>query len=155
MINQRISLDDYRKLAAKDGRKRRGQRRRCNRPEETLQRMCIQWANTHLERYPDLAYLFHPANGGFRTPAEAGILKAMGVRTGVPDLLLPLASPDGRFQGMALELKSPAGRLTEAQKRWLDRLAQSGYLTAVVRSLDDFIACVQAWHGGSRMRVPR
>lgn len=147
MLNQTISLDDYRKLTATDRHKKRGRKRRFNRPEEALQRACIQWVNTHLALYPDLAYLFHPANGGFRTPAEAGILKAIGVRTGVPDLLLPLASPSGKYQGMALELKSPTGKLTEAQKRWLERLERNGYLTAVVRSLDDFIACVQTWLG--------
>ncbi len=34
------------------------------------------------------AWWCHIPNGSFRTKAEAGLLKAMGVRAGAPDLLL-------------------------------------------------------------------
>jgi hypothetical protein len=30
---------------------------------------------------------FHPANGGYRRPVEAAIMKALGVRAGVSDLI--------------------------------------------------------------------
>lgn len=33
-------------------------------------------------------FFFHPANGGWRSPVEAGIMQAMGVRAGVSDLFL-------------------------------------------------------------------
>ena len=32
-------------------------------------------------------FAFHPANGGWRSRVEAAILKGMGVRAGVPDII--------------------------------------------------------------------
>ena len=52
-------------------------------------------------------FAFHPANGGWRSRVEAAILKGMGVRAGVPDII---AVKGGR--GHALELKAPGGHLT-------------------------------------------
>ncbi len=52
-----------------------------------------------LARAPGLVFL-HPANGGFRTPAEAAIFRRLGVRPGASDLLLWHAS-----KSFALELK--------------------------------------------------
>lgn len=123
------------------------------RPEESLQRACIKWVELKKTSYPDLEYLFHVPNGGKRTAAEAGILKATGVRPGVPDLLLPLPSPTGQYRGLALELKSPKGRLTPQQLKWLIRLSQDDYFCAVIRNLDDFIRCIEMWYGKDKVEI--
>lgn len=146
-----INLAQYRAMLAKREGKQRKPRR--PRPEEVLQRACIEWADAHRSVYPDLEYLFHPANGGGRTAAEAGVLKATGVRSGVSDLLLPFISPANGLHGLALELKSPTGKLSDSQQRWLTRFAHDGYLSAVIRNINDFIKCVKAWYGLAAVEV--
>lgn len=63
-----------------------------NRAEEKLQRQLVAYLRAAL---PAPWIVFHPANGGGRSKAEAGILKAMGVLAGVPDLFV--IGPSGKF----------------------------------------------------------
>ena len=78
------------------------------RREQAIQRAVLQ----HLEvrAAPD-TYWFHVGNGGWRSPIEARVFKSLGVRPGVPDLIL---IRDGRVFG--LELKSEQGKLTPVQQ---------------------------------------
>lgn len=148
---QRIGIQEYRQFLAAGTAARTPKRQN---KEELLQRSCVEWADMHLNKYPYLEFMFHPANGGARTRAEAGVMKATGVRRGVPDLLLPFASgANAGCFGLALELKSSKGALSAHQRRWLERFARDRYISAVVRSLDDFILCVRAWHGETTVEV--
>lgn len=56
-----------------------------NRPEEALHRACVAYLRAALPK-PWLCW--HNANGGGRSKAEAGILKALGVLAGMPDLFV-------------------------------------------------------------------
>jgi hypothetical protein len=52
------------------------------RPEDSIQRAVFE----HLRvRGAPNVFAFHPANGGYRRPVEASILKGLGVYAGVPD----------------------------------------------------------------------
>jgi hypothetical protein len=84
-----------------------------NRPEEQLQRAVVQLLAIY-ERRGLLAYCAVP-NGGYRTPAEAGILNAMGVRRGVPDLLL--WTPHGRSFGVELKAGRGPTRKSSGNRR--------------------------------------
>jgi hypothetical protein len=108
-----------------------------NRPEEQLQRAVVQLLAIY-ERRGLLAYCAVP-NGGYRTPAEAGIFSAMGVRRGVPDLLL--WTPHGRSFG--IELKSGAGKLRDAQILWHSTLASLGHRVYVCWSIDEVEAVLR------------
>lgn len=55
------------------------------RPEEQLHRACVAYLQAAL---PKPWLVWHTPNGGGRSKAEAGILKAMGVLAGMPDLLI-------------------------------------------------------------------
>ena len=77
--------------------------------------------------------VFHPANGGWRTKAEAARFKALGVLAGVLDLVLVL--PEGRVAFW--EVKTQPGRISPAQFAFIDRLEANGHVWAVVRSVDD------------------
>jgi VRR-NUC domain len=112
-------------------------------PEEDLHRLCFQLVQALDQRHPILAYLMHVPNGGARSKGEAGKLKAMGVRKGVPDFLLPRAR--GRWSGLALELKSPDGRLSQDQIFWLQGLQAEGYLVSLCRTIDDFEKLLMAY----------
>lgn len=59
----------------------------------------IKLVKLHENRYPALRYLYHTPNGGQRNKIIAAKLKAEGVKTGVPDYLLPvMSSPYQLFQ---------------------------------------------------------
>lgn len=136
MLTTSISVAEYRALVVATSGRRRRRGRIARSPEEAIHRACIQWAATQAARYPLLRWIFHVPNGGMRPKGEAGKLKAMGVRPGLPDILLPRRN--GPWSGLAVEVKSPSGRLSRCQADWLAALAQDGWLTAVVRSVDEF-----------------
>ena len=107
-------------------------RRIINRPEQEQQQALFAWAKIAERSYPQLAFLFHPPNGGRRNPREAGILKSMGVKPGVPDVLLPVPGALSRF-GLAFEFKAGKGRETEAQGFWLVGLGTIGWHVEIIR----------------------
>lgn len=112
------------------------------RPEEALQRALVAQLRARLPR-PWL--VFHVPNGGGRSKAEAGILKAMGVLAGMPDLLLigpskpnvlaiELKAPPRRFSCGRLSSARP--RLNPAQRAIVADLGASGVPTLVTNDLD-------------------
>ena len=103
--------------------------------EEVEQIRLFQMVEERLPEYPDLRLLFHVPNGGHRSKATAGRLKASGVKAGVPDLLLLV--PRGKYHGMACELKVQGGMLSPSQRVWLESLEEKGYYTAVALGADE------------------
>lgn len=80
----------------------------------------------NVKDYPDLKWLYHCPNGGSRNKAEASKLKAMGVKSGVPDLMLPIKR--GGYSGLFIELKKiKGGKVSEEQREWLDHLRSQGF----------------------------
>ena len=91
-------------------------------------------------RAASAVFAFHPANGGWRCRIKGAILKGMGVKAGVPDII---AIKNG--QCYALELKAPDGRLTPVQRDAHAALAAAGATVAVAYGLDDALARLRAW----------
>lgn len=112
-------------------------------PEEALHRACFEWVELVQPQHPILRWLFHCPSGGKRPRGEAGKLKGMGTKPGVPDFLLPRRHR--QWAGLAIELKSDTGRLSLDQKAWLDAFEQDGYVTAVCRTLDEFMVAVMRY----------
>jgi hypothetical protein len=73
-----------------------------------------------IERRPELVLLFHIGNERI-SKAQAGKMKAAGVRAGVPDYLVCYPSAD--YKGLALELKAKNGSLSKEQKYILSRFS--------------------------------
>src|SRR5262249_23601642 len=71
-------------------------RMRRRRPEDAIQRSVF--AHFAVRGTPG-SFAFHPANGGWRSRVEAAILKGLGVRAGVPDVI---AVKDGRTYALEL-----------------------------------------------------
>jgi hypothetical protein len=112
-------------------------------PEDDLQRAVAQYLDIH-------GWLWcHCPNGGKRNAREAARLKGMGVKPGVPDVLIfetwceVRGSEPTVFEfsghGIAIELKSPKGRTTKTQDAWLAGLRRRGWKTAVCRSIDEVV----------------
>lgn len=148
-IPARMSAADYRALLptlANTQTTSKPTRRTNASPEEDLQRACFEWVRLSQPVHPILKWLTHIPNGGKRSKGEGGKLKAMGVRKGLMDFLLPRKHRG--WQGLAIELKSADGRLTTEQRDWLDALASDGYLTAECRTVEEFQATVQRFLNG-------
>lgn len=89
----------------------------------------FQWAEMMSRRYSELSLLYHIPNGGARSKGTAGRLKAEGVKSGVPDICLPVAR--GRFHGLYIEMKVGKNKPTANQIQWLEALEGQGYQAKV------------------------
>ena len=90
--------------------------------EHDHQKIFVAWVRRN---YPDLV-LFAIPNGGIRDAITARKLKEEGVLAGVPDLFIADGKP-----GLFIEMKTPAGRVTEIQNEVMGRLRKNGYPCAV------------------------
>jgi hypothetical protein len=86
-------------------------------------------------------------NGGFRNKKNAAILKRMGVRPGVPDILIFDSPPNYPMQkGAALELKKlKGGKLSPEQIEWLDYFKNNSWVTGVAEGLNEALALLRDW----------
>lgn len=88
--------------------------------------------------------LFAIPNGGKRELQTAVRLKAEGVKAGVPDLMLPIASKC--FHGLFIEMKKPkGGQVSPKQQEWLDLLNANGYRAVVCRGAEEAIREIEAY----------
>ncbi len=100
--------------------------------EHAEQRALVTWASLSTGKHPELRLLFAIPNGGARSKAAAGKLKAEGVKPGVPDLCLPVAR--GGFHGLYVEMKRvKGGTLSPEQKTWHQALTEQGYHVALCK----------------------
>jgi hypothetical protein len=100
--------------------------------ESQEQRTVVEWA-----AWKGLP-IFAIPNGGKREIHTATRLKAEGVRAGVPDLFLPIASQG--FHGLFVEMKrADGGTVSAKQQEWLDLLNANGYRAVVCHGADEAI----------------
>lgn len=97
---------------------------------------------------PLWGYIFAIPNGGQRSKAQGGKLKAEGVRAGIPDLFLPVARRE--CHGLFLELKVGSNKPSMQQIRMIDRLKLQGYGAAVIWELQMAINLIEWYIGGDR-----
>jgi hypothetical protein len=100
----------------------------------------------------------HIPNGGVRNKREAAKLKQMGVKAGMPDVMIferwteEYHNGEDTFHGfgIAIELKSPKDKLTNEQEEKLDELDRRGWLTAVCRTINEVTTVCEAVRGAGR-----
>ena len=80
---------------------------------------------------------FHCPNGGHRNVAEAAKLKAMGVKAGIPDILI--LEPRKFCYGFAIELKVGKNKCTDHQKEMQRYFIAHNWNVLVSYSLDEVI----------------
>lgn len=98
-------------------------------PESIEQATLFRWAVFMENKYPELRFMFHVPNGGKRDLKTAAKLKTEGVKSGVPDIELPVGR--GGYLGLFIEMKVGRNKTSENQDEWLTGLAEQGYKTAV------------------------
>ncbi|MHB1937038.1 MAG: VRR-NUC domain-containing protein [Acidobacteriaceae bacterium] len=112
--------------------------------EDQEQRVVVQWLTLMRVRFT------HPANEGTKSAVRGAIMKGLGLVPGVPDLLIfdPPPAVSGAV-GAAIELKRRRGGVvSDAQKEWLEALAERGWQVAVCHGADEAIATLEAWGYG-------
>lgn len=104
--------------------------------EHAEQKALITWANLQAGKHPELHLLYAIPNGGARSQATAGKLKAEGVKPGVPDLCLP--APRGNYHGLYIEMKRAQGSKTSpTQKWWHIMLIALGHHVVICKSSEE------------------
>lgn len=103
--------------------------------EHYLQRECVKWFRFVHSQHSML--LFAIPNGGARSKATAGKLKAEGVVRGVADLFL--AVPNRKYHGFFIEMKYGKNNLTADQIEFRNKVVKQGYKHSVCRSTEQFI----------------
>lgn len=111
--------------------------------EKLIQKNLIFWALSNSLETPELAWLHHIPNGEKRNPAVARELVAMGVRSGVYDLFLPV--PRGKAHGLYIEVKTETGTLSKAQRDFKKFAEAQGYVCETMRSLDEGVQIIKGY----------
>lgn len=97
--------------------------------ELTEQIKLFNWAESVKDFVPELKMMYHVPNEGKRQQGTGAILKAAGLRKGVPDIVLPVARQG--YHGLYIELKFGKNKPTREQEEYLQALRNAGYQSAV------------------------
>ena len=117
-----------------------------DRSENYEQIKFMQWCKRNQENYSELKVIFAIPNGGKRHIATASRLKLEGVKSGVPDLFLPVARHNKH--GLFIEMKKEKGGvLSKNQKKWRDLLKHEGYAWVRANGYKDAILWVKKYLG--------
>lgn len=118
-----------------------------NQTESQLQRS--------VARYLDLCGLDWCAvpNGGKRNVITASIMKAEGVKRGVPDILIFNQCLSGSERGLAIELKSGKNKPTEHQLEWHRKLRKCNWRVEVLRSFDEVMSVIKECYPNNRCSI--
>jgi hypothetical protein len=111
--------------------------------EDAEQMALIEWCEYMVYKYPELALIYHIPNEGKRSIAYAVRMKRMGLRSGVPDLCLPVAR--GKWHGMYIEMKADGGKPSIEQSAWQCKLTAQGYMCITAWSFDYAKDCITAY----------
>ncbi len=114
--------------------------------EHRIQSAVVKWAQIYAKQNPALKLLFAIPNGGARDAVTGAMLKAEGVRPGVPDLFLP--QPVEPFHGLFIEVKTLTGKVSPEQREWLLRLNNRGYAAVLCRGFDHTINTLTRYLAG-------
>lgn len=96
--------------------------------EHDLQIAVANFLNSQ-ERYRKTFTWFHPPSSIWTSKAQAGKHKAYGMRAGVPDCII-----FAKEKTLSIELKTPKGYMTPAQKEFNEKLNNLGHHTYLVKA---------------------
>jgi hypothetical protein len=112
--------------------------------EHHHQSALIKWFDIQHKKYS--GRLFAIPNAAKRSAALARYMQAEGMRSGVPDLFLPV--PSEKYHGLFIEMKSEKGKVSDNQKDWLNFLSGQGYMACVCYGFDDAKKVIDVYLSG-------
>lgn len=111
--------------------------------EHNSQVAVVSWAMKAVKRYPELSALYAIPNAAKRSLRLAMYMKAEGMRSGVPDLHLPV--PKGKYCGLYIEMKHGKNKPTDLQLIWHERLRKIGHRVEVCYNSEQAIAVIEEY----------
>ena len=110
-------------------------------PEEQM--MIFRWEAHEEVNIPELRLLFHIPNEGKRGTSGVRNAKLQGIKSGVPDMCLPVAR--GGYHGLYIELKVGKNKMDTKQKRWISDLEKQGYKAVCLHGSSAVIECIKEY----------
>ena len=100
------------------------------------------------ELYPELKFLFSIPNGMYTNKIQAGKFKAAGMKSGVPDMFLPVKR--GEFSGLWIELKPSKDKAknrkpSDNQDKWIKFLKSQSFGAIVCYGFEESIQVLQEY----------
>lgn len=124
-----------------------------NGSEHGHQTALFAWSVLQRVRYPELEHMFAIPNGGSRGDDQrsrtirGAILKAEGVKSGVPDIMLPVCRRG--YCGLFIEMKKIGGQLDKNQKDdWHPFLTKQGYCVTTCYGWQQAVQALE-WYLGA------
>jgi len=109
---------------------------------ETLEQITamewLRWKHPQVEKVT-----FHIANERKQNKVFGLVMTHMGVKPGVPDLML--AVPRHGYNGLFIEMKSKKGKLSENQKNMIQLLTDQNYLVQVAYGSEQAIEIMSSY----------
>ena len=106
------------------------------RTEYQEQAAIFRLAQIHCRQYPELRWLNGSLNGVRLTIGQAVKMKKAGMKSGFPDLNLPVKR--GGYPGLYIELKRiKGGRVEPEQREWREFLLSQGYAHYFCKGCDE------------------
>jgi len=116
---------------------------------------CAFFAWAEMQKIPGIELLHATPNGGLRTKATAGKLKAEGVKAGVPDVSWPVAH--GGFIGLAIEFKNisanDGGSYSTSQAKRISSLQKEGWCVVICWDWTSAARLLQGYAGMIKVKV--
>lgn len=122
--------------------------------ELVLGNYCKPYPKDKLIPVPTLSLIHAIPNGGARgensttNKIRGAMLKAEGVKKGVPDIFLPV--PMGKFHGLYIEMKvadEKKGRPSKEQLMFLDQVSGLGYATRICYGAEQAKQAIVDYYG--------
>lgn len=121
--------------------------------EDAIQAYLIEWADNPDNQYlyPGLDMVYAIPNGSNRGKVEAWKHKLCGLRSGIPDLHLPVSRKP--FFSLYIELKNykafqrKGHSLSDEQNKWIEKLRKQGHRVEVLWSLSEAMQMVREYLG--------
>lgn len=106
--------------------------------EEPIHTAIVDWLTICVPAPPEGPVWFHPYNGGYRTAADAGVGKALGVRAGIHDLIFLRLPP------FTIEIKKRGETYSDNQEKVARELQSLGIRSYLVYGVEDVMAALRA-----------
>lgn len=119
--------------------------------EHQIQSAFIEWVRLAEKQDERLELLFAVPNGGKRDVVTAVKLKKEGVKPGIFDVMFPYST--AAYNGLAIEFKTPGGRLSKEQRRFMALLIKYGWRVEICTDVAQAINIVKNYLGSVMVRM--
>jgi len=125
-------------VKAKFGRTGTPVKSKRRRPEDAIHRAVV--GHLRARGVPNLFWWHTPSGAAFKSTIQGAIMKSLGWRSGIPDLVL---LHDGKLYG--LELKTVENHPTVEQLACIGAINRCGGFATFARGLDEALKCLETW----------